>query len=105
MIDRHLDRIRAEEERSRAAVADAESRAAEIVERARREGEALLEETRAEAVDRERSSLAAAQRRAGETISTLRAENAKRLAALAVLARKNEEGAAEMIAKEFRGGA
>jgi vacuolar-type H+-ATPase subunit H len=105
MMEKHLDLVRAKEEEARSSVAAAAARSADIVEQARRDGEAHLDEVRAEAAERERSSLAAARRAADERSSTMRAENAKRLAALAVLARKNEERVIETIVKEFRAGA
>ncbi len=105
MIEKHLDRIRAREGEARSSVENAGVAASEIVDRARRDGEAGLDGVRAEAAERERSSLAAARRAAEERISTMRAENAKRLAALAVLARRNGERVIETIVKEFRAGA
>jgi len=105
MIEEHLSRIRSKEEDSKARIAAAEAEAVALVERAHEDGRRRLEDVRMEAAELDRSLLAAARRAADEEISALRAENAKRLAGLAVIAKRNQEGAIEMILEEFRGGA
>lgn len=105
MIEEHLSRIRAGEDEAKARIAEAEARAVELVEKSREDGARHLDDVRGEALETERSLMAAARRGADEKISMLRAENAKKLAALAVLAKKNQERAVEMIVKAFRGGA
>jgi hypothetical protein len=86
MIEEHLSRIRSKEEEARAHSAEAAVRAAELAEL-------------------ERSLMAASRRSADEKIAGLRAEDAKKLAALSVLAKKNLAKAVETILKEFRQGA
>ena len=105
MIEEHLNRIRSKEEEARSRAADAAVKAAELIERAREEGNKYLEDVVLETAELERSLMAAARRNADERISGLRAENAKRLAALSILAKKNELKAVETVVKEFRQGA
>jgi len=105
MIEEHLSRIRSQEETAKARVADAEAKAAELVERSREDGAKHIDDVSIEARETERSLLAAARRGADEKIAVLRAENAKRLASLVVLAKKNEAKAIDMIVKAFREGA
>jgi vacuolar-type H+-ATPase subunit H len=105
MIEEHLSRIRSKEEEARARTAEAAARAAELVERAREDGRRHVEDVKVEAAELERSLMAASRRSADEKISGLRAENAKKLAALVVLAKKNQSKAVETIVKEFRQGA
>ena len=105
MIEEHLSRIRSQEEAAKSRVAEAEIKAAELVEKSREDGAKHLDDVRGEAHEIERSLMAAARWSADERISMLRAENAKKLAALVVLAKKNRERAVEMIVKAFRGGA
>jgi vacuolar-type H+-ATPase subunit H len=105
MIEEHLSRIRSKEEQARTRTAEASARAAELVERARDDGAKGLGDTAVEVAELERSLMAAARRSADEKISRLRAENAKRLAALIVLAKKNHEKAVETVINEFRRGA
>ena len=105
MIEEHLSLIRSKEAESKERIAGAEARAVELVEKERENAVKLLDEERLKAAELERSLLAAARRNADERISVLRAENAKRLAGLAVLAKKSYEKAIEMILKEFREGA
>jgi len=104
MIEEHLSRIRSKEEEFKRRSVEAELRATEIVEKARADGEKHLDEVRMETAELERSLMASARRTADEKISGLRAENAKRLAALAVLAKKNHDKAVETIQKEFSRG-
>jgi vacuolar-type H+-ATPase subunit H len=105
MIEEHLKRIRSKEEEARSRLASGKAEADAIVEKAREEGIRHLDEARTALSETERSLIAAARRSADEKISVLRAENAKKLAALVVLARKNQAKAIEMILKEFHGGA
>jgi len=104
MIEEHLNRIRATEDESRSRLAAAEAEAAELVEKARASGMQHLDEVRTECGELERSLMAAARRNADGRIGALRAESAKKLAALAVLAHKNQEKALEIIVKEFHEG-
>jgi hypothetical protein len=104
MIEEHLNLIRSKESESRERIAAAEADASALVERERDNAVKLLDEERLKAAELERSLLAAARRNADERISALRAENAKRLAGLAVLAKKNYEKAIDTILKEFREG-
>jgi vacuolar-type H+-ATPase subunit H len=105
MIEEHLSRIRSKEEESKARIAAAEGKASMLVEKAHEGGRQHLDEVRMAAAELERSLLAAARRSAEKRVSELRAENAKRLAALTVLAKKNQEQALESLTKEFRSGA
>jgi hypothetical protein len=105
MIEEHLDLIRSKEAESKERIAGAEAKAVEFVEKERERAASLLDEERLKAAELERSLLAAARRNADEKVSALRAENAKRLAGLAVLAKKSYEKAIDMILKEFREGA
>jgi vacuolar-type H+-ATPase subunit H len=105
MIEEHLGLIRSKETESKERVATAEARAVELVEKERESAGKLLDEERLKAAELERSLLAAARRNADEKVSALRAENAKRLAGLAVVAKKSYEKAIDMILKEFREGA
>jgi vacuolar-type H+-ATPase subunit H len=105
MLEEHLSRIRAAEDEARARVAAAEGKAGLLVEEAHEGGRKSLDDARMAAVELERSLLAAARRSADERVSVLRAENAKRLAGLAILAKKSYEKAIDMILKEFRTGA
>jgi vacuolar-type H+-ATPase subunit H len=104
MIEEHLSRIRSKEEGSKARIAAVEGEAAAVIEKAHEEGRRHLDEVKMSAAELERSLLAAARRKADARISELRADNAKRLAALAVLAKKNQEKAIEMILRKFREG-
>lgn len=104
MIEEHLNLIRSKESQSRDRVAAAEAEASALVERERDNAAKLLDEERLKAAELERSLLAAARRNADEKISALRAENAKKLAGIAVLARKSYEKAIDSILKEFREG-
>jgi vacuolar-type H+-ATPase subunit H len=102
MIEEHLNLIHSKETESKERIAEAESKAAETTENERANADKLLDEEKLMAAELERSLLAAARRNADEKIKALRAENAKKLAALAVLAKKNHEKAIDMILKEFR---
>jgi len=104
MIEEHLNLIRSKEADSRNRIAEAEAKAVELVERERENSAKLLDEERMKAAELERSLLAAARRSAEAKVSGLRAENAKRLAALAVIAKKSYEKTIDMILKEFREG-
>jgi len=104
MIEEHLSRIRLKEEESKMRLSAAEVEAAERIEKAHEDGVKHLDDVRMECADLERSFVASARRNADEKISGLRAGNAKRLAALSVLAKKNREKALEMFMKEFREG-
>ena len=104
MIEEHLNLIRSKETESRDRIAAAEAEASALVERERDNAVKLLDEERLKAAELERSLLAAARRNADQRISALRAENAKKLAGLAVLAKKNYEKAIDSILKEFREG-
>lgn len=104
MIEEHLNLIRSKEAQSRDRIAAAEAEAAALVERERENAAKLLDEEKLKAAELERSLLAAARRNADQRISALRAENAKKLAGLAVLAKKNYEKAIDSILKEFREG-
>jgi vacuolar-type H+-ATPase subunit H len=105
MLEEHLKRIRAAEEDARSRAVAAEESARLVVEKAFEEGGREMDEARMAAAELERSLLAAARRSADGTISTLRADSAKKLAAVAVVAKKNRERALEMIIKEFTEGA
>jgi vacuolar-type H+-ATPase subunit H len=105
MIEEHLGLIRSKEAESKERIAEAGAGAAGLVEKERENAGKLLDEERLKAAELERSLLAAARRNADEKVSALRAENAKRLAGLAVLAKKSYEKAIDMILKEFREGA
>jgi vacuolar-type H+-ATPase subunit H len=105
MIEEHLGLIRSKEAESRERVAAAEARAVELVEKEREGASKLLDDERLQAAELERSLLAAARRNADEKVSALRAGNAKRLAGLAVVAKKSYEKTIDMILKEFREGA
>ena len=104
MIEEHLNRIRSKEDESRSRLAAAEAEASELVEKARASGTSHLDDVQTECGELERSLMAAARRNADERIAALRAESAKKLAALAVLARKNQEKALEIIMREFHEG-
>ena len=104
MIEEHLKRIRAQEEAAKASIAEAERSAAALVEKSREEGGKHIADVAIEAREQERSLMAAARRGADEKIAVLRAENAKRLAALSVVAKKNKDRAIEMIVRVFREG-
>lgn len=104
MIEEHLNRIRAQEEAAKARIAEAERSAAGLVEESREEGGKHLDDVAIEAREQERSLMAAARRGADEKIAVLRAENAKKLAALSVVAKKNKDRAIEMIVTVFREG-
>lgn len=104
MIEEHLGLIRLKEAESRERIAGAEAKAVELVEKERENAGKLLDEERLKAAELERSLLAAARRNADEKVSVLRAENAKRLAGLAVLAKKGYEKTIDIILKEFREG-
>ncbi len=104
MIEEHLNLIRSKESQSRDRIAAAEAEASALVERERDNAAKLLDEERLKAAELDRSLLAAARRNADEKISALRAENAKKLAGIAVLARKSYEKAIDSILKEFREG-
>ena len=105
MIEEHLSRIRSKEEEARARTAEAALRAAELVEKAREDGGTYLDDVAMEVAELERSLMAASRRSADEKIAGLRAEDAKKLAALSVLAKKNQAKAVETTVKEFRQGA
>lgn len=105
MIEEHLGLIRSKEAESKERIAGAEAKAVELVEKERERAGKLLDEERLQAAELERSLLAAARRNADARVSALRAENAKRLAGLAVLAKRGYEKAIDMILKEFREGA
>jgi len=104
MIEEHLSRIRLKEEESKMRLSAAEVEAAAHIEKERENGVRHLGDVRMECAELERSLIATARRNADEKISGLRAGSAKRLAALAVLARKNQGKALETIVKEFREG-
>jgi vacuolar-type H+-ATPase subunit H len=104
MIEEHLNLIRSKEADSRERIAAAEAEASALVERERDNAAKALDEERLKAAELERSLLAAARRNADERIRVLRAENAKKLAGLAVVAKKNYAKAIDTILKEFREG-
>ncbi|MDD4857640.1 MAG: hypothetical protein PHD74_05985, partial [Candidatus Krumholzibacteria bacterium] len=85
MIEEHLSRIRSKEEESKVRLKAAGGEAAALIEKANQEGKQHLDEVKMSVAELERSLLAAARRKAEARISELRAENAKRQAALAVL--------------------
>jgi len=102
MIEKHLEAIRSKEEEARKRIREAEGRAGEIVDEAAGAGERRLEEIRVEAAELERSQLAGAREKAGETIASLRAENAKKMAALGVTAKRNKERTLDQIIEAFK---
>ncbi|MBN1885762.1 MAG: hypothetical protein JW876_09615 [Candidatus Krumholzibacteriota bacterium] len=104
MIEKHLDEIRRKEEAAAAALREAETTAAGIVEAARAAGRKLIEEVRIEAADEERSLLEEARRIAGERIAGLREKNTKAIAALDTSAAGRRNEALETIAAAFRSG-
>jgi len=104
MIEEHLKAIGDREKGAQERIREARSNAEEILEREREAGEKRIEEVRVEAVDLERSLFSGARRSADEKIAALRAENAKRVAALTVVAKKNRDKAIDVIEKAFRKG-
>ena len=101
MIEKHLASIRSGEDQARSRIAEAEDEALEIVERAREEGERSLDDVQVKAAEEERSLLAAAGRKAEEEVTSIRTAEAKRIAALSVVAKKNRERALEIILGAF----
>ena len=104
MIEQHLETIRAEEREAKARAGEAEARAAEVIEKAHADGRKHIDDVGAEAADLERTLRAQATRKAEEEIADARAESAKLVAALGVIAKRNHEQALELIMKAFRAG-
>jgi vacuolar-type H+-ATPase subunit H len=104
MLKKHLEVIRHKEKEARAAVKEATSRAESIKESAREQGRGHLEEVRADTLELQKSLVAKARVEAEERIAEMRAENAKRLAALSVSSKKNLGKAMEIVMKAFREG-
>jgi|GEM_PF-1964959 len=104
MIEEHLKAIRDREKGAKERIHETRSKVEEILEREREAGEKGVEEVRVEAADLERSLLSGARRSADEKITALRADNAKRIAALSVVAKKSKGKAIDVIAEAFRKG-
>lgn len=104
MLETHLKTIRSKEIEAKAGVKKAEARAESILEEAHGKGEDHLEGVRADAAELERSLVSGARREAEEKIAVMRAENAKRIAALSVGAKKNIQKAVSAVLKAFREG-
>ncbi len=102
MVEEHLNAIRSKEEAAGRRVREAEARAAAIVDAARDEGEQKLEQVRIEASEQERALFSEARKRAGETISALRAGNERILSELENTAGANEGQALEIILDSFQ---
>jgi hypothetical protein len=104
MVEKHLDAIRAKEAEARARLADTAREAEIVLERARAEGEKLIEETKISGNELVRSMAAVAKEEAGREIETLRAGSAKASAELDEAAGRNRDKALELIVRTFRQG-
>jgi vacuolar-type H+-ATPase subunit H len=102
MIEKHLEKIRAREEKARSLVRDAEARAEEIAAQALERGEKLLEEVRITAVERERELIAEAKRGAEARVAELRSSSESDHAALRKAADKGRAAALDVIVEAFR---
>ncbi len=104
MLKKHLEAISKKEKEAKATAKEALVRADSIRERSREEGRTHLDEIRADALELQKSLVAKARVEAEEKMAALRAENAKRAAALSVSSKKNSGKAMEIIMKAFKEG-
>jgi vacuolar-type H+-ATPase subunit H len=104
MVEKHLDAIRAKEAEARERLAATSKDCELVLEKARAEGEKLIEETKISGNELMRSLATSAREEAGREIEKLRAENEKVTAALEETARRNRDKALELIIRTFRQG-
>ena len=104
MVEKHLDAIRAKESEARGHLADTAKEAEVLLEKARADGEKLIEETKISGNELMRSMTAGAKQEADREIVTLRAESAKASAELNGAAGRNRDKALELIIRTFRQG-
>ena len=104
MIEEHLKAIAEKEKEARSHIRGAETMAQEIIEKARQEGESLIDQVKIDATELERTLKAEAAERAKAAIEQLRAENSDAIASLTGTAENNHNDALGLIVKAFRGG-
>jgi hypothetical protein len=104
MVEKHLDAIRASEEKARDRLAASAREAELMLEKARAEGEKLIENTKISGNELMRALAAGAKEDAGKEIEAMRAEDSKHAAELDEAARRNKEKALELIIRTFRQG-
>jgi hypothetical protein len=104
MVEKHLDAIRAKESEARERELEARSAAEEIIEKAHREGERLLADTKIEGTGLIRSLSNAARAEAEKMIEKLRVENAEAIGRIDDEASQGREGAVDLILGSFRKG-
>jgi DNA anti-recombination protein RmuC len=104
MLKRHLEAVRNREKEAKAAAREALARADSIRESSQEQGRALLDEVRADTLELQKSLVAKARVEAEEKIAALRAENAKRAAALSVSSKKNLDKVIKIVMKAFKEG-
>ncbi len=104
MLGKHLETIREKEKAAKGAAREALARADSIKERSREQGRTHLDEIRADTLELQKSLVAKARVDAEDKITALRAENAKRAAALNVSSKKNLGKAIEIVIKAFKEG-
>jgi vacuolar-type H+-ATPase subunit H len=104
MVEKHLDAIRAREAEARERLAATAEEAELILEKARAEGEKLIENTKISGNELMRTLAAGAKDEASRERETLRAEYARAAAALDEAARRNRGKALELIIRTFRKG-
>ena len=104
MINRHLEAIREKEKAAKGAAREALARADSIKERSREQGRTHLDEVRADTLELQKSLVAKARVEAEDKIAALRAESAKRAAALSVSSKRNLGKAIEIVMKAFKEG-
>jgi len=104
MVEKHLEAIRAKESEVRGHLVETAKEAELLLEKARAEGEKLIEETKISGNELMRSMAAGAKQEADKEIETLRAESAKASVELEGAAGHNSDKALELIVRTFRQG-
>ena len=104
MVEKHLEAIRAKEAEVRGHLVETSKEAELMLEKARAEGEKLIEETKISGNELMRSMTAGAKQEADKEIETLRAESASALVEIEGTAGRNRDKALELIVRAFRQG-
>lgn len=102
MIKKQLESIRSREEEAKSRLQEVKLRGEEVIERAKIEGEILIEDVRAAAAEQERSLLARARESAGEKVTALRSKNSAVLESLSARAKKSHDRAIALIVEAFK---
>ena len=104
MVRNHLEGIRSKESEAKQMILEARARASAIVEKAREEGEKLLEETQIEGVELRKTMVAGAGDAAQSKIEELREAGGRNLRRIEASVSGRRSQAIEMIMEAFRGG-